>query len=69
MYEFYNRYGHCPECGGDLEPVHYIEEEYKITRNGYRYKTGRKRRAVSHLVCTLCLKNQCVDDSFDGPWR
>lgn len=67
MHEFDNRYGYCPECGGDLAPVHFIEEEYKIC-DGRLYKTGRKRWAVSHLVCTRCLKNQCVDDSFDGPW-
>lgn len=63
-------FGVCPRCGaGWLEPVYFIEEELKLTSDGHLYSTGRKRRAVSHLVCTYCLKNQCVDDSFDGPWR
>ena len=70
MKPFDNKYGYCPECGAELAPVHFIEEEYKINPYNYApYKTGRKRWAVSHLVCTRCLKNQCVDDSFDGPWH
>lgn len=31
-------------------------------------KTGRKRQAVSHLICEDCLKQQIVDNSFDGEW-
>ena len=64
-----NDFGICHFCGGLLEPVYFIEEELKLTSDGHLYKTGRTRRAVSHLVCSCCLKNQCVDDSFDGPWR
>ena len=60
-------YGLC-ECGGSLIPVWFTEEEYKVTQDGFQYRTGRKRRAVSHLVCEDCLKNFCVDDSFDGAW-
>ena len=62
-------YGVCAQCYGDLEPVWFTEEEYKVTLDGYKYRTGRVRRAVSHLVCENCLKNYCVDDSFDGPWH
>lgn len=61
-------YGYC-DCGGLLEPIWFTEEEIKVTQDGYQYHTGRTRRAVSHLVCSWCLKNHCVDDSFDGPWR
>ena len=57
------RFGLC-DCGGQLHPVWFDESEY---RNGH--KTGRARDAVSHLVCDSCLKNVCVDDSFDMPWR
>lgn len=61
-------YGFCDTCGGELVPIWFTEEEYKVTQDGYQYKTGRQRRAVSHFVCEGCLKNYCVDDSFDGPW-
>lgn len=60
-------FGIC-DCGGKLYPVYFTEEEYEI-HDGIRIKTGRKRRAVSHLVCDYCLKNFCVDDTFDGPWH
>ena len=60
-------YGLC-ECGGSLIPAWFTEEGYKVTQDGHQYRTGRKRRAVSHLVCEACLKNFCVDDSFDGAW-
>lgn len=63
-----NDYGVCERCGCDLEPIFYTAEEEKVTEQGWRYKTGRKRRAVSHLECPGCFKNYCVDDSFDGPW-
>jgi len=61
-------YGEC-DCGGRLFPVWFLDEEEVVTREGWRYKTGRVRRAVSHLVCECCLANHCVDDSFDGPWK
>ena len=61
-----SRYGIC-ECGEDLEPVWFIEEERKLS-SGIYYKTGHKRRACSHLTCPSCLKNYCVDDSFDSEW-
>lgn len=60
-------YGICDYCGGELYPVWFTEEETNI-EHGSMYKTGRRRRAVSHLVCEQCLKNFVVDDSFDGPW-
>lgn len=62
-------YGNCPECGYPLEAVWFTEEEYKVTYFGSQYKTGRKRRAVDYLICDVCWKKQCVDDSFDGAWR
>lgn len=61
-------YGQCSHCGGNLFPEFFVEEEIKIINN-VPCKTGRKRRAVSHLVCEDCLHNECVDDSFDGPWH
>lgn len=57
-----NNFGKC-KCGGNLQPVYFMEEE-RIKG----VKTGRKRSAVSHLVCEDCLRNECVDDSFDGNW-
>ena len=62
-------YGLCTRCGGDLVPVTFKDEEEKITRDGWKYRTGRWRIAVSHLECPYCLKNYCVDDTFDGPWH
>lgn len=52
-------FGVC-DCGGSLIPVWFTEEETKVA-NGIMYKTGR--------VCEDCLKNFCVDDTFDGPWH
>lgn len=60
-------FGVC-DCGGSLIPVWFTEEETKVA-NGIMYKTGRVRRVCSHLVCEDCLKNFCVDDTFDGPWH
>lgn len=57
-----SKFGEC-KCGGNLQPVYFTEEERKKG-----IKTGRKRRAVSHLVCENCLRNECIDDSFDGNW-
>lgn len=57
-------YGICSRCERDLEPVWFEEEEFKRGR-----PTGRTRRACSHLECPVCLKKECIDDTFDGPWR
>lgn len=46
-------FGVC-DCGGSLIPVWFTEEETKVA-NGIMYKTGRVRRACSHLVCEDCL--------------
>lgn len=62
-------FGDCPECGYPLEAVWFTEKEYKVTSFGSQYKTGRKRRAVDYLLCNVCGKKQCVDDTFDGAWR
>ena len=58
----------CPKCGSIMIPIWFTDEEEKVTY-GCRHKTGRKRRAVSHLECPDCFTKECVDDSFDQPWR
>lgn len=62
-------YGNCPICREPLEPEYFIEKEYKITQDGIQYYTGRIRYAVDYLICPMCFTKQCVDDTFDGPWR
>ena len=59
-------YGQC-ECGGALYPIFFTEEE-TVVQHGVMCRTGRKRRAVSCLVCEECLRSYTVDDTFDGPW-
>lgn len=61
-------FGECPYCGGKLLPVWFIEEETIVDEYGHIIETGRKRRAISHLSCESCLRNQVIDDSFDGNW-
>lgn len=63
-----DKFGKC-DCGGTLYPIYYTL--YETTDiNGNYIRTGRKKRAVSHLVCDSCLKNICIDDSFDeGYWH
>lgn len=61
-------YGKCPICNTEFEPVFFIEYEYE-TIKGNLFKTGRKRRAVSHLECPHCFHKECVDDTFDGAWH
>ena len=63
-----SKYGECFECGSSLIPVWFIEKEY-ITKDGIMYETGRTRRAVDYLFCPNCFNKECVDDSFDGPWK
>lgn len=63
-----NIYGYCSRCDAELVPVWFIEDEYK-TEHGITCKTGRKRRAVSHLECPKCFKREVVDDSFDEAWH
>lgn len=60
-------FGICSRCGTPLVPVWFTEKE-QIVKDGIMYYTGRKRRACSHLTCPECLKNEVVDDSFDGGW-
>lgn len=62
------KYGNYARCGEWLEPVWFIEEERKFNV-GYPVKTGRKRRACSHLECPRCMKKQIVDDSYDTKWK
>lgn len=63
-----NVFGKCPKCGGTLQPVIFEEKETKII-NGTMIYTGRKRNAVSHLSCENCMKNECIDETFDGVWH
>lgn len=63
-----SKYGKCDRCGSDMMPVWFTEEEYKRGSVGSLIKTGRKRRACSHLECPSCFRSYCVDDSFDGRW-
>jgi hypothetical protein len=60
-----NMFGYCEVCDTGLNPVYFTEEE----KNKSGWPTGRKRRAVSHLVCEHCGKKVIVDDSFDGAWH
>lgn len=62
-----NKYGTC-QCGEKLEAVWFTEEETN-TSGGIMVKTGRTRKACSHLTCPRCLTNVIVDDSFDGPFQ
>lgn len=59
-----NIYGKCEDCGINLKPLWFVEEEIV---NGI--KTGRVRNAVSYLFCEKCGETCIVDDSFDGPWQ
>lgn len=59
-------FGEC-ECGYGLQPVYYEEAETKRYDWG-EVKTGRYRKACSHLFCDYCGRQYCVDDTFDGPW-
>lgn len=61
-----NRFGEC-ECGGQLDAIWFEEQESKIS-GGMLILTNRYRKAVSHLSCTCCGKNYCVDGTFDGQW-
>lgn len=62
------KYGICKKCNISLEPVWFIEKEYKC-EHGIRYETERVRDAVDYLVCPMCGHKECVDDTFDGNWR
>lgn len=61
-------YGTCDNCGTGLKPVWFkeVEEEYY---RGNPTGAYRERKAVSYLICPNCLKEFCVDDSFDEPWQ
>lgn len=67
VFEDVSKYGLCQHCGTPLSPAWFIEEETVVV-HGVMYKTGRKRQACSHLTCVFCLRNEIVDDSFDGRW-
>ena len=59
----------CHECGKEMTPVMYREEEY--VRSGISMcKTGRYRISHDgHFVCEFCGAIECVDSEFmAGPW-
>lgn len=60
---------YCPtcQCGEKMKPIWFWEDEYK-TAYSTMYKTGRKRRNVSHFECDNCGKKEACDDSFAGQW-
>lgn len=58
-------YGEC-SCGYPLYPVWFEEPEEKIYKDGSKLKTGRYRKAVSHLICEYCGKNYCIDCPLGG---
>lgn len=63
-------YPKCKHCDCTMEPIWFEEKE--LRRNSYDgqlYPTGRKRIACSHFTCPECLRNECADNSFDGPWH
>lgn len=62
-----NKFGECRHCGESLVPITFIQNETRIV-NGTLIRTGRERIAVDYLTCKNCLRNECVDDSFDGVW-
>lgn len=59
-------YGVCERCGTKLQVSEWFTE-YEYDEKGM--PTGRTKKAVSSLICPCCLKNYCVDDTFDEPWR
>lgn len=64
-------YSDCKSCGVPLEPVWFREKEITPqtgSRFYYPTETGRTKKSCSHLECPNCLRKECVDDSFDGPW-
>ncbi len=61
--------GNCGHCGHPLSIVWFEEEEEKMGYPYGLYKTGRRRQNASHLTCTNCLRNVCVDgDTFAQEW-
>lgn len=60
-----NKLGLCSKCLKDLSPVWFEEIEY----DKYHRQTGRKRMAISHLLCEYCGHTECIDDSFDAQWH
>lgn len=57
-------YGNC-ECGMPLV-AHWFLERQTDERG---YFTGMIRKNVDVLVCPICLREYCVDDSFAGAWH
>ena len=58
-----SKYGYCVICGYNLYPVWFTE--YEAIEN---IKTGRYRKACSHLECINCWHKEAVDDTFDDSW-
>ena len=56
----------CPVCGEKMTPIMFLEEEW--SPDGH-YRTGRVRRACSHLEGEYCGNKECVDGDFlAGVW-
>lgn len=60
----------CPVCGGRIRPVMFEEEEEVLDKHTHSYyRTGRKRRACSHMECPDCFHKEAVDGDFlAGEW-
>lgn len=63
-----SKFGVCRTCGSELTAIWFTEEETKIIGCS-PHKTGRTRKACSHLQCEYCGDKECVDDTFDSAWR
>lgn len=55
-------YGFCNVCETPLEVSEWFDEP-EFNKQGI--PTGRYRRAANSLTCPCCMKNFCIDDSFD----
>lgn len=58
----------CPACFKKMTPIFIEEEEIGIT-DGFPYKTGRYRKACSHLECKHCgyIAHTGIE-ALNGPW-
>lgn len=54
----------CSRCNSILQKIWFIQKEY----DHKGIPTGREKKAVSHLLCNTCGKEEIIDGSFDGEW-
>lgn len=58
----------CRECGAEMTPIMFREEEHVID-HGRLIMTGRYRTSCDYLQCEHCGNTECVDGDFmAGPW-